>query len=91
MIARILWLALGGALSIVFLYVSRYWEVRLWGRDEFFGLRPQGGYTAQWLRGTDFAPFEVLIWAVGVFLILTVLQKIYDILNPPPKEGDDHD
>ena len=62
-------------------YISRFWEFRLWGRDEFYGLRPQGGYVGQWLRGTDFAPFELLIWGIGVFVILSILQKLYDLFG----------
>ncbi|MEM6824078.1 MAG: hypothetical protein AAF566_03110 [Pseudomonadota bacterium] len=62
-------------------YISRFWEFRLWGRDEFYGLRPQGGYVGQWLRGSDFAPFELLIWAAGVFAVLSILQKIYDFFS----------
>lgn len=57
-------------------YVSRFWEFRLWGRGDLYGLRPQGGYVGQWLRGTDFAPFELLIWGIGVFAVLSVVQML---------------
>lgn len=69
------------ALSAGFFYVSRFWDFRLWSRDGLFGfeaLRPQGGLLDQWLRGTIAAPFELLIWAVGIFAILTFAQKLYD-------------
>lgn len=85
---RILWLCIITAVGIVMLYLSRFWIWSLWPRSGLFGvaeLRPQGGLLATWLRGTDFAPFELLIWAVGVFLILTYLQKLYDRLSKPPK------
>ncbi|MEM8655813.1 MAG: hypothetical protein AAGF36_13810 [Pseudomonadota bacterium] len=85
---RVLWLIVATAVAGVLFYVSRFWYLRLWPRDGLLGveaLRPQGGLVGQWLRGTDFAPFELLIWAVGAFLILTILQKLYDLLNPPPE------
>ena len=85
---RILWLAIATTVAAVLFYISRFWDFRLWSRDGLFGieaLRPQGGLVGQWVRGTDLAPFELLIWAVGVFLVLTLLQKLYDLLNPPPE------
>ncbi|APX11875.1 hypothetical protein [Tateyamaria omphalii] len=85
---RALWLAIATLTAAILFYVSRFWDFRLWPRDGLFGieaLRPQGGLVAQWLRGTDLAPFELLIWAIGAFLILTLLQKLYDLLNPPPE------
>ena len=85
---RIVWLTVAAVTAAILFYVSRFWDFRLWSRDGLFGveaLRPQGGQVGQWVRGTDLAPFELLIWAVGAFLLLTVLQKLYDLLNPPPK------
>ncbi|MEX0311981.1 MAG: hypothetical protein AB3N17_17230 [Tateyamaria sp.] len=84
---RIVWLSVAALVAAVLFYISRFWYLRLWPRDGLLGveaLRPQGGQVGQWLRGTDFAPFELLIWAIGAFLVLTVLQKLYDLLNPPP-------
>lgn len=81
---RIFWLALVAGIGVVMLYLSRFWIWSLWPREGLFGvteLRPQGGLLATWLRGTDFAPFELMLWAVGVFLILTLLQKLYDRLG----------
>ncbi|MEL6620769.1 MAG: hypothetical protein AAFY39_09045 [Pseudomonadota bacterium] len=85
---RIVWLTVAAVTAAILFYVSRFWDFRLWSRDGLFGveaLRPQGGQVGQWVRGTDLAPFELLIWAVGAFILLTVLQKLYDLLNPPPK------
>jgi len=85
---RIVWLTVAAVTTAILFYVSRFWDFRLWSRDGLFGveaLRPQGGQVGQWVRGTDLAPFELLIWAVGAFILLTVLQKLYDLLNPPPK------
>ena len=61
-------------------YASRFWEFRLWPRPGLWGwdqLPPQGGLVGRWLRGSDLAPFELLIWGVGVFLILTGLERIF--------------
>ncbi len=84
MIRRLFWLGFIATTTVVLVYLSRFWWLRLWGRDGLFGikdLRPQGGLLARWLRGTDLAPFELLIWVIGVFLILTILQKAYDKLG----------
>lgn len=68
-------------ITMVFFYLSRFWYLRLWPRDGLLGIeeiRPQGGLLARWLRGTDAAPFELLIWAIAFFAVLTIAQKIYD-------------
>lgn len=85
---RAFWLIVAALAATILFYVSRFWFLRLWPRDGLFGietLRPQGGLLGRWLRGTDLAPFELLIWAVGAFAVLTVLQKLFDLLNPPPE------
>ena len=85
---RLIWMAVVVCVALVIFYLSRFWTLSLWPGSGLFGieaLRPQGSLLGQWLRGTDFAPFELLIWAVGAFLVLTVLQKLYDRLNPPPE------
>jgi hypothetical protein len=77
-------LAFVALLAGVFFYLSRFWYLSLWSRDGLFGLaelRPQGGLLAQWLRGTVAAPFELLIWAIGCFIVLTWVQKLYDLLT----------
>ncbi|MEM8823008.1 MAG: hypothetical protein AAGF30_05295 [Pseudomonadota bacterium] len=78
MTRRVLTLALMICVVIVLFYTSRYWPLQLWGRNEFFGLPPQGGLVRQWLRGTPFAPFELLIWGMGSLLVLTGLQKVLE-------------
>ncbi|WP_298295516.1 hypothetical protein [uncultured Litoreibacter sp.] len=83
---RVVLLVLMAVVGAVMLYLSRFWIFDLWGRPGLFGiqeLRPNGGLLARWLRGTPFAPFELLIWATGVFLILTYLQKFIDFLTQP--------
>lgn len=85
MIRRIVLMLVTAALGVIAYYLSRFWDFRLWDREGLFGveaLRPQGGLLARWLRGSDFAPFELLIWVVGVFLALTVLQWIFDRVSP---------
>lgn len=83
---RVIWLLVTGAIALVLFYVSRFWDLSLWPRSGLFGieaLRPQGGLVGQWLRGTGLAPFELLIWAIGAFLVLSGAQKLFDLLNPP--------
>ncbi|MCV6584033.1 MAG: hypothetical protein OIF47_00715 [Marinibacterium sp.] len=84
MIPRLFWLSVTGAVAATLFYVSRFWDFRLWSRDGLFGietLRPQGGLLARWLRGTELAPFELILWVIGVFLVLTWLQRIHDALR----------
>ncbi len=84
MIGRIFWLVLAIFVGVALLYISRFWVFNLWSRDGLLGipsLRPQGGLLAMWLRGTMFAPFELLIWFCGVFLSLTWLEKLYGRLT----------
>ncbi len=78
MIARSVWIVVVAALSITAFYLSRFWIFRWWGRDGFLGLdwaRPQGGLISVWLRGTEFSQFELLIWVLGIFAVLSVLQS----------------
>lgn len=94
MIRRIGLLAVVGLLTAVFYYLSRFWDFRFWDREGLFGveqLRPQGGLLARWLRGTDLAPFELMIWVIGIFLILTLLQNLLDRLPLRPQTKDEND
>lgn len=89
---RIILLVLMAVLGIIMLYLSRFWIFDLWPRSGLFGwqeLRPGGGLLGRWLRGTPFAPFELLIWITGVFLILTYLQKFIDFILPAPAPEED--
>jgi hypothetical protein len=86
---RLFWMLLTFALALILLYLSRFWVFSLWDRSGLFGLqdlRPQGGLLARWLRGTPLQPFELIIWMVGFFLLLTGLQKVYDALTRAPKD-----
>lgn len=83
---HVFWLIFVAFVTAILFYLSRFWIFSLWPRSGLFGfeaLRPQGDLVDRWLRGTDLAPFDLLIWAVGAFLVLTVLQKLYDLLNSP--------
>lgn len=80
-IGRILGLAIVTVVGAALYYGSRFWDFRLWERPGLFGseaLPPQGRVVRTWLRGTDFAVFELLIWVIAVFLILTAVQWIFD-------------
>jgi len=94
MIRRVLSLCLVGFVTAALYYISRFWNFNLWTREGLFGLSelpPRGGLLARWLQGTYFAPFELLIWVICAFLVLSALQKVFDWLTPPPKNGDTDD
>lgn len=91
---RILMLIVVACLALVLFYISRFWYLSLWPRPGLFeieALRPQGGLVGQWLRGTNVAPFELLIWALGCFTVLSVAQKIYDRFAQPTDTGEPHE
>ncbi|NRB03733.1 MAG: hypothetical protein HRU30_10770 [Rhodobacteraceae bacterium] len=72
------------ALAVVLAYLGRFWIFDLWGRPGLFGLpalRPQGDLLAQWLRGTPLRPFDLLIWALGVFAVLSFVQAVVNRLK----------
>ncbi len=84
MTRRVIWMALTIIAAVIMLYLSRFWTFDFWGREGLFEikeLRSKGGLLAQWLRGTQFAPFELLIWLGGVFFILTWLEKAYGFVT----------
>lgn len=81
MAGRVLGMSLALIIGAVLLYLSPFWPFDLWDREGLFGiqdLRPGGDLLSRWLRGTMLAPFDVLIWVVGVFLILTWVQNGLD-------------
>ena len=86
MIRRILWTLIAVALAATLAYLSRFWIFDWWGREGLFGqqaLRPGGDLVSRWLRGSDLAPFDLLIWVLGSFALLTLLQKLHDWLHGP--------
>ena len=81
MIRRVLSLIVVAFVGVILLYISRFWGFALWGSEGLFGieaLRPQGGQLRRWLAGTPLAPFELIIWSAGCFLVLTWLQRLFD-------------
>ncbi|WP_299962584.1 hypothetical protein [uncultured Roseobacter sp.] len=82
---RILMLVVVTVLALVLFYLSHFWFLSLWDRAGLFGqeaLRPQGDLLSRWLRGTQAAPFDLVIWAIGCFVILSGAQKLHDLLSP---------
>lgn len=83
---RLLALLLVICVAAGLLYVSRFWPFELWSRQSWLGQagwRPQGGMLMQWLRGTQFAQFELLIWVVGSFIVLSVSEKVAQRVRGP--------
>ena len=77
---RLIGLVLAIVLAVVFIYISRFWIFDLWGREGLFGieyLRPGGDLLRRELRGTFFAPYDLLVWVAGGFVILSVLDNIW--------------
>lgn len=84
MIGRILGLVIATVMGATLYYVSRFWDWSLWPREGLFGveaLRPQGGLVGRWLRGTDLTEYELLIWAIGAFVVLSLLQWLFDLFK----------
>ncbi|MEM7508657.1 MAG: hypothetical protein AAF415_18150 [Pseudomonadota bacterium] len=81
---RILGVALAAVLAAILFYLSRFWFLDLWPREGLLGweaLPPRGSLTASWLRGTPFAPFELVLWAVGAFLLLSAVEKLVSLIR----------
>ena len=38
-----------------------------------------------WLRGTPFAQFDLIIWAVASFLVLSWTEKLVQFIKPAEK------
>ena len=73
------------AVAAVLLYLSRFWPFELWGRRSplgELGLRPGGNMVQIWLRGTPFAQFDLIIWAVASFLVLSWTEKLVQFIRP---------
>ncbi|MEM7074443.1 MAG: hypothetical protein AAGA28_05150 [Pseudomonadota bacterium] len=68
-------------------YISRFWPFELWSRQSVlgqWGLRPRGGLLQFWLRGTPFAQFELIVWAVLAFVSLSLTEKLVGWITPTP-------
>lgn len=86
---KIILILIVAVLGITLLYISRFWLFNLWDRPGLFDLKslpPKGGLLLGWLRDIRSAssgyinliPFELMIWAIGGFLALTGLEKLFD-------------
>lgn len=96
MMRRVLSLLLVAIVAAALFYISRFWDLRLWGRDGLLGieaLRPQGGLLARWLRGTGLQAYELVIWTVGGFLVLSFLERLLSLVSSKSNdiEGQDND
>ena len=83
---HIISLSIVAFISLILFYASRFWIFSWWDRPGLFELKqlpPQGGVLQRWLRGTDFSPYELIIWVIACFLILTFLEKIFDKFKKP--------
>ncbi|WP_170575935.1 hypothetical protein [Ruegeria atlantica] len=70
-------------LAMALFYISPLWTFRIWGDQGLFGiriLRAQGDLVAFLLRGTPLAPYALLVWVAGSFLILTGAQWVFNRL-----------
>ena len=79
MLTRLSGLAAAALAGFALLYISRFWIFDLWSADGLFGisyLRPQGKLWLSWLWGTPLTPFDMLIWSVVVFLLLTAAENL---------------
>ena len=78
------------AVATVLLYISRFWPFEFWGRKHplaEFGLRPDGNMLRVWLRGTPVASFDLFIWILISFPILSVTEKLCQLLRPNEENG----
>lgn len=84
MARRLLWLLAVALVGLALLYISRFWTFDLWSREGLFGWRalpPRGNLLANWLRGTPARPFDLILWSILVFLVLTLVEKIHQRLK----------
>jgi hypothetical protein len=68
-------------LAALIAYVSRYWVFDLWPREGLFGVQslpPQGDLVRRWLGGTVWSPFDIVIWGIAAFLLLSLVQAVAD-------------
>jgi len=85
-------LILASFLAAAFLYASRFWTWRFWSNDGLFGwmfLGRDGDILRRNLRDVaqsagygEINAFDVVIWGLLIFLILSVLQWLWNLLAP---------
>lgn len=68
------------ALTLILLYLSRFWIwVAPWGPEGLLGIKqisPWGDNVRWWLRGTGLDEFAIVIWGCGAIIVLSVIQWI---------------
>ena len=77
---RVIGILVAILLAVIFLYISRFWIFDLWDREGLFGveyLRPGGDLLRRELRGTYFAPYDLLVWVSGGFVLLSLFEKAW--------------
>lgn len=65
-------------------YVSRFWVFAWWGRDGLFGigaLRAGGDLWRGWMNSLGLGPYDLVLWGVVGFGLLTLIQNIWDRLS----------
>ncbi len=78
--SRVTGIVVAFLLVVVLLYISRFWVFDLWTREGLFSieyLRPGGDILRRELRGTFFAPYDLLVWVAGGFFVLTIMEKLW--------------
>ncbi len=78
---RIAGLILATVLVALIWYTSRYWDLALWPREGLFGveaIRPQGDLVTQWTQGSPLRPYNIVLWAIGWFLVLSFVQWLLE-------------
>ena len=77
---HVLGLASAVALTLVLLYLSRFWIwTAPWSRDGLFGVKlfsPYGNLVQRWLSGTWFSELSIVVWGCGAIYLLSVLHWI---------------
>lgn len=83
MAKRLIGVLVALALLAIVVYVSRFWMFDLWPREGLFGietLRPGGDLWRRWMRDLGLGTYDILLWAVAGFALLSVAQKIWSLL-----------
>ena len=80
LLSRLLGIAAVIALSLILLYLTRFWIFTdWWGNEGLWGFKDlsrQGDFLARQLGGTPYQPFALLFWLAGGMLVLSLLQAI---------------
>ena len=80
-------------LALIIAYASRFWPWSgYWSTDGAFGiawLSPNGDWVRRFLRGTDFARFDLLIWGGFAFLLLSLAHALGSRIGGDSQETKD--